>query len=160
MKFGDKPKLRNSRIVCWVGLVLCSFWIVGTKETCISTKFSLPTRNWNCLRASQWDLTKISNHSTHLNKRSGLDITNSTAQLDDTDIRLPFTATSRDGRDALDPVLNLIANVGDNLNGLSQVVPSSLLSHEKQHNTSYALLHQSSRHSILSESRSGKFFQS
>ena len=43
-----------------LGLVFCSPLITGTRETSNQHEFSLPTLNWNCLRASMKGALSIS----------------------------------------------------------------------------------------------------
>jgi hypothetical protein len=64
---------------------------------------------------------------THgLNKGSGLDITDGTSELDDADIGLLARVVNGDGGNTLDPVLDGIGNVRDDLNGLTEVVSLAL----------------------------------
>ena len=48
--------------LCWVGFVFCSPTLpsTGTRETWTNKKFSRPTLNWNCLKASRNTIDSIS----------------------------------------------------------------------------------------------------
>jgi hypothetical protein len=61
-----------------------------------------------------------------LDEWSGFDITDSTTQLDDANVRLLSGFVDRDLRDALDPVLDGIGEMRNDLNGLSEVVSLAL----------------------------------
>ena len=56
------PRPLSSLTLAWVGFVLCSpvafGW--GTRETWTEQKFSLPTRNWNCRKASTKGIPSMS----------------------------------------------------------------------------------------------------
>ena len=62
-----------------------------------------------------------------LNERHALDITNGTTELDYTNIRLFVRIVDGYPGDPLDPILNCIRDVRDDLNGLTQVCPLPLL---------------------------------
>lgn len=62
-----------------------------------------------------------------LNEWCALDVSNSTAQFDDTDIRLPSRLIHRNLGDLLNPVLDFIRQMGDDLHSLSEVISTTLL---------------------------------
>jgi hypothetical protein len=59
-KSGVNPKPRKSRILAWVGFVLSSPLMAGTRLTWIKAKLSCPTLNWNCRIASTKGADSIS----------------------------------------------------------------------------------------------------
>lgn len=64
---------------------------------------------------------------THgLDERSRLNVTNGTSELDNANVRLFASLVGRHLRDTLNPLLNSVGKVGDNLNGLSKVVSPAL----------------------------------
>jgi hypothetical protein len=68
-------------------------------------------------------LARTSPQLTHsLNERHALDISYCASQFDDADIRLLARVVDRYPRHLLDPVLDGIGNVGDDLHGFTQVV--------------------------------------
>ena len=78
------------------------------------------------------NLQKVSLSSTSfqlshsLNERRTLNISNSTSQLNDTNIWLLICIIDRDPCNSLNPVLNCVRKMRDNLDSLSQVVASPL----------------------------------
>lgn len=61
-----------------------------------------------------------------VNERRTLNISNSTTQLDDADIRLAAGLVDGDLGNALDPVLDGVGDVGDDLNGLAKIAADTL----------------------------------
>ena len=61
-----------------------------------------------------------------LDKRHALDIAHSTTQLNYTDVRLLARVVDRNASDPLDPVLDRICDVGDDLHCFTQVVALAL----------------------------------
>jgi hypothetical protein len=62
-----------------------------------------------------------------LHKRRVLNVTDRAAQLDDADVRLGTRVVDRLLGDALDPVLDLVGDVGHNLDRLAEVCADALL---------------------------------
>lgn len=67
-----------------------------------------------------------------LNKGPRFNITDSSSQLDDADIRLLAGLIDGDLGDTLDPILNRVGQVRNNLHSLTQVIASSLFEISQQ----------------------------
>ena len=132
---GTRPRPRRSRMDAWVGLVLSSPLIDGTSETWRSAKLSLPTRNWNWRMASTNGADSMSptvppscrrerTSAPLLARAQGRE--REWTHLDDADVGLLVRLVDRDARDALDPVLDGVRDVRDDLDRLAEVVAPPL----------------------------------
>lgn len=124
-----------------VGLVLSSPLIEGTSETWRRAKLSLPTRNWNCRIASTNGADSMS-PTVPPSCIAGRRVAISTLRrpsasrfhvprrtyLDDADLGRLTRLVDRHLRDPLNPILNGVRDVRDDLDGLAEVVSPSLLS--------------------------------
>jgi len=91
---------------------------------------------------NNWDVRDVNLHevvlsssdtqlSKSLHERHGLDVTNGTSKLDNADVRLLTSVVDWNFSDSLDPILNCLDNVWDNLYGMSEIVTTSLFVDDK-----------------------------
>lgn len=132
---GSRPSPLRAWTVVWVGFVFCSPCISGTRETWMSAKLSIPTRNWNCLIASTNGADSMSpTVPPSLNERSTTrrgQVTG-TRYLNYTDISFFACPIHRNLGNTLDPILDCICNVRHNLVG---VLARSVFSHSRRGQT-------------------------
>ena len=104
---GWMPMESISLTECWVGLVLssCAAAIQGTSVTWTKTVFSRP---------SSWRIWRMAS-------RKGSDSMSPTVPP------ISTMVTSHVGRDLAHGVLDLVGDVGDDLDGLAEVVAAALL---------------------------------
>lgn len=119
---GSRPSpLRAWTVVC-VGFVFCSPCISGTRETWMSAKLSVPTRNWNCLIASMNGADSISpTVPPSLSARSTIRRGQVPGRryLDYADISFLLRLIHGNLRNTLDPILDRVRDMRHNLVGVS-----------------------------------------